>query len=140
MQSKSHYSKFKIQDSFQKGFSTLLIVILLGGVALTLTLTLSTSSLWSIRGSIDSKTSNITKSLVNACAEVALEAMRENNSYTGSGNVTLSGNTCSYTVTNTGGSTRSVDVTSTISGITRKLTITTSAFNPLTIASWQETP
>lgn len=124
----------------QKGFSTLLIVILLGGVALALTLTLSTSSLWSIRGSIDSKSSNTTKSLVNACAEIALEAMRENNSYTGTGNVTLSGNTCSYAVTNTGGTTRSVAVSGAVNGITRKLSITTTAFNPLTIGSWQEVP
>lgn len=123
-----------------RGFGTLLIVILLGGVALALTLTLSTSSLWSIRGSIDSKSSNTTKSLVNACAEIALEAMRENNSYTGTSNVALSGNSCSYTVTNTGGTTRSVTVSGTVSGVTRKLSITTSSFNPLVVASWQEVP
>jgi len=121
-----------------RGFSTLLIVILLGGVALALTLTLTTSSLWSIRGSIDSKVSNTAKSLVNACAEVALEAMRENNSYTGTSNVLLNNNTCSYTVSNTGGSTRSVSVSGTINDVTRNLSITTSSFNPLVIASWQE--
>lgn len=123
-----------------KGFSTLLIVIILGGVALALTLSLSTSSLWSIRGSIDSKYSNTSKSLVNACAEIALETMRENNSYTGTSNVALSGNSCSYTVTNTGGTTRSVTVSGTVSGVTRKLSVTTSSFNPLTISSWEEVP
>lgn len=123
-----------------KGFSILLIVILLGGVSLALALTLSASSLWSIRGSVDSKISNIAKSLVNACAEIALEAMRENNSYIGAGNVALNGNTCSYTVTSTGGITRSVTVTGTVSGITRKLSVTTSSFNPLVISSWQEVP
>lgn len=128
----------KLEQS--RGFGTLLIVILLGGVALALTLTLSTSSLWSIRGSIDSKSSNITKSLVNACAEIALETMRENNSYTGTSNVALSGSSCLYTVTNTGGTTRSVTVSGTVNGVTRKLSITTSSFNPLTIASWQELP
>lgn len=123
-----------------RGFGTLLIVILLGGVAFALTLTLSTSSIWSIRGSIDSKTSNAAKSLANACAEVALEAMRENNSYAGAGNVTLNGNTCSYTVANTGGATRSISVIGVINDITRKLSITTNSFNPLTIVLWQETP
>lgn len=134
------FKSFSSEMGMAKGFSTLLIVILLGGVALTLTLTLSTSSLWSIRGSIDSKTSNITKSLVNACAEVALETMRENNSYIGTSNVALSGNSCSYTVTNTGDTTRTVTVSGTVSGITRKLSITTSSFNPIVIASWQEVP
>lgn len=123
-----------------RGFSTLLIVILLGGVALAFTLTLSTSSLWSIRGSIDSKTSNTAKSLASACAEVALEAMRENNSYAGTGEVTLNGNTCSYTVINTGGTMRSISVISAINDITRKLSITTNFFNPLIISSWQEVP
>jgi len=137
--SKLQTTNYSLQTS-SRGFGTLLIVILLGGVALALTLTLSTSSLWSIRGSIDSKSSNITKSLVNACAEIALETMRENNSYTGTSNVTLSGNSCSYTVTNTGGTTRSVTVTGTVKNVTRKLSITTSSFNPLTVASWQEVP
>ncbi len=123
-----------------KGFSTLLIVILLGGVALGLTLTLSTSSFWSIKGSMDSKSSNVAKSLVNACAEVALEVMRESNSYAGTNSVTLNGGTCSYTVANTGGTTRSVSVSGTVDAVTRKLSIITSAFNPIVVSSWQEAP
>lgn len=121
-----------------KGFSTLLIVIILGGVALALTLTLSASSFWSIRGSADAKISNNTRSLINACAEVALEIIRENNSYVGNGSVVLNGNTCLYEISNTGGTTRSVNVTGTVSNITRRLSITTSSFNPLIISSWQE--
>ena len=66
-----------------KGFSTLLVVILLGSISLTLALTLATGSAWSIRGSVDTKYSNQAKALVNACAEVALEEIRENNSFTG---------------------------------------------------------
>jgi hypothetical protein len=130
----------KLNLQSKKGFITLLIVIILGAIALALTLTLSTSSVWSIRGSMNSQSSNTTKSLVNACAEIALEAMRENNSYTGTGNVALNGNTCTYTVVNTGGTTRSITVTGTINGVTRKLSITTSSFNPLVIGSWQEVP
>lgn len=130
----------KLNSQKNRGFSTLLIVILLGGVVLSLTLSLSTSNVWSIRSSVDYKNANIAKSLVNACAEVALEAMRENNSYTGTGNVALNNNSCTYTVSNTGGSNRSVTVSGTVSGVTRKLSITTSSFNPLTIASWQEIP
>lgn len=131
-------TNYQLQTS--RGFSTLFIVIILGGIALSLTLALSTSSVWSIRGSIDAKTSNTTKSLVNACAEVALEAIRENNSYTGTNSVVLNNNTCTYTITNTDGTTRSITVSGTVSDITRKLSITTSSFNPLVISSWQEVP
>ncbi len=122
----------------KKGFSTLLIVILLGSVALTLALTLSASSAWSIKGSIDTKYSNQAKALVNACSEVVLETMRETNSYTGTGSLTLNSNTCNYTVTNTGGTTRSVVISGVVNGVTRNLNITTSTFNPLVISSWQE--
>ena len=120
------------------GFSTLLIVIILGSMVLSLTLALSTSSVWSIRGSTNVKNSNQAKALVNACAEVALEAMRENNSYVGTNSVTLSGNTCNYTVTNTGGTARGAVISGTVNNIIRKLNITTSSFNPLIISLWQE--
>ncbi len=139
---KNFISKFKKACSVKpwrsRGFSTLLVVILLGSVALTLALTLSTGSFWSIRGSIDTKNSNQAKSLVNACAEVALEVIRENNNYTGTNNVTLNSNTCSYTITNTGSTTRGIAVSGTVNGITRKLNIITNSFNPLVISSWQE--
>ena len=124
----------------QSGFSTLIIVIILGGVALALAISLSTSSFWSIQGSRNTKISTVAKSLVNACAEVALHAMRENNLYTGADTVVLSGNSCSYTVTDTGGTTRLVTVTGTVSDITRKLSIISASFNPLVITSWEEVP
>jgi hypothetical protein len=122
----------------RRGFSTLFIVIILGGIALSVAFSLSTSSVWSIKGSNDTKNSNKAKSLANACAEVALEVMRENNSYTGNDSVVLDGNTCTYTVTNTGGTTRSLIISGSVGGIVRKINITTSTFNPLVISSWQE--
>jgi hypothetical protein len=127
-----------IKNTHIKGFSTLLVVILLGSVSLTLALTLATTSVWSIRGSIDTRNSNQAKALVNACAEVALEAIRENNNYIGTNSVTLNSNICNYTVTNTGGTTREVMVSGVVNGINRNLNINTSAFNPLVISSWQE--
>lgn len=120
------------------GFSTLFIVIILGAIALSIALSLSTNSVLSIKGSTDTKSSNKTKALVNACAEVALEVMRENNSYTGTNSTTLDGSTCTYTVTNTGGTTRSLVISGSIDGVTRRLNITTGTFNPLVISSWQE--
>lgn len=123
-----------------RGFSTLLIVIILGGVSLSLALVLSTSSMWSIVSSRDSNISNKAQALVAACAEVSLETIRENNTYTGDGIVTLNGNICTYTVANSGGTTRSINISGVVNDITRKLVITTSSFNPLVISSWQEVP
>jgi len=121
-----------------KGFGTLYIVIIIGTAVLSLALWLSTGSFWSIHNGINLKVSQQAKSLVEACAEVALEVMRENNDYTGTNSTTINSNTCSYTVSNTGGDNRSIDISGTISGVTRKLQVITSAFNPIIISTWQE--
>ncbi len=124
----------------QKGFGTLYIVIIIGSIVLSLSLWLSTGSFWSIQNGINLKNSQQTRSLVEACAEVALEAMRENNSYTGSNSITIGTNSCNYTVTNTGGDNRSISNTGSVGSVTRKLEVTTSSFNPIVISSWQENP
>lgn len=122
----------------RNGFSTLFIVIILGSLSLSLVLMLSSSSLLMVKSSGDLKTSYEAKSLVSACAEVALQSIRENNNFIGTSSVTLSSNLCNYTITNTGGTTRMIVVISSINSITRSLNIITSSFNPLIISSWQE--
>lgn len=121
-----------------EGFSTLFVVIILGSLSLALSLSLSTSSVWSIKSSINSKNLYQAKSLVNACAEVALETIRENNNYIGTNNVVIDGNTCTYSVSNTGGNTRYISVSGSVRDVFRKLDINTSSFNPLVIYSWIE--
>lgn len=124
----------------QKGFSTLFIVIILGSVALSLAIAVSTSSMWSVQGSINTKQNNQARSLVTACAEIALEMLREDNGFVGSNTVTLDGNDCEYIVANTGGDTRSIVVTGVVKSITQKLEIQTGSFNPLSVTSWKEIP
>lgn len=124
----------------KKGFSTLFIVIILGGISLNLILAFSTSSLWSVRSSSLSKTSGQARSLVNACAEFALETLRENNNYLGTNSLMLNGNTCTYTVSDNGGINRSIMVMGTVGVIVRRLSVTIAASNPLVVSSWQELP
>lgn len=122
----------------KKGFSTLFIVIVLGTATLGLVLVLSTSSLWSIRSSVISRDSSQASALANACVDVALDNIRTNNSFLGTGNATLNGNTCSYSISDIGGQGRSVYVSAMINNIARKIQVNTSTFNPLVISSWQE--
>lgn len=123
-----------------KGFATLFSVIALGSVSLGLVIWVSTSSVWSLLGSRDQHLSAQARSLVNACAEIALENMRENTSYTGTNSVIIGSDACSYTITNNGGDSRSITISGSVGTITRKLEISTNAFNPLVIESWQEVP
>lgn len=122
----------------QKGFSTLFIVIILGSITLSLALAISTSSLWSIQDSLVLKRAVIARSISNACAEVVLETMRQNNTYTGSDSISLGGHNCTYTVSDLGGSNRNILVTTLISDVENKIEIKTDNFNPLNIVSWQE--
>lgn len=120
-----------------EGFSTLLVVIIIGTIITGLILYASTAGLWSIQGSIADKISMQSDQMASACAELALEVIRENNSFTGSGSGSIGSNNCNYTVSNTGGSNRQVNVTSVVSGITRKIKIITDSFNPINVVSWQ---
>ena len=128
-----------LENNMQKGFSTLFIVIILGSVSLALALSLSTSTFWSIRGGTDARSSAQARALVNGCAEVVLETIRENPSSSGSGTMDIAGNTCTYSYSANAG-TGTITLSGVVNGITRKLSVSTTGQNPLTIASWQEVP
>ncbi len=122
----------------RKGFTTLFLVLITGSLALSLALWSSTSSLWSIRGSFDNKDSGQAKALANACAEIALERIRVTESYVGTDTKNISDDECSYVVTNTGGNNRTIVIEARVNNFVRKIEITTTAFNPITIATWKE--
>jgi hypothetical protein len=124
----------------KNGFSTLFIVIILGISSLGLMIFLTTSSFWSMRGSINTKYSNQAKSLANACAEISLDMIRQNNTLLGSGTINIGSDTCSYNITSLGGNSRNISASGTVGSTVRKIDITTSAFNPIVISTWQEIP
>jgi hypothetical protein len=129
-------NKFKIYK--KNGFMTLYSVIIVGSIALGLVLVLATSSAWGIKSVINNKNSNQIKALSNACIEIALEAVRENNNFVGTANVNINGNLCSYTVVNLGGNNRTISASGTIKDVTRKVNVVVNSFNPIHIVSWQE--
>ena len=123
------------------GYVTLISVLVVGAVGVAIALSLILLGAGSSRTSFALQQSMQAKGLANACAEEALEQIRESTPFTGSGNLTLGKGTCSYTVTNTGGTNRSVTTSGTVRTIMRKLTVTITAINPLiVISSWQEGP
>jgi hypothetical protein len=125
----------------QKGFATLLVVVVLGAMTLSLVIWISSSSSWSANIEYNNKISAQSKALVNACAETALDAIRQNNALTGSTTVTIAGQQCTYIVTNTGSNNRTIVATAVIKNISRKIQVQTTGFTPsLTVASWNEIP
>ncbi len=124
-----------------KGYITLVSVLIVGAVGTAIALSLLLLGNGASRTSFALQQSAQSKGLVNACAEEALEQIRDATAYASSGNLTLGQGTCAYTVTNTGGTTRTVTASSTVGTIIRKVSITVTAINPLIlIGSWQEGP
>ena len=114
-------------------------MLVVGAVGVAIALSLILLGNGSSRTSFALQQSAQAKGLANACAEEALEQIRESTAFTGSGNLTLGQGTCTYTVTSGGGQNRTIATSGTVGTILRKVSITISAINPLiVVTSWQE--
>jgi hypothetical protein len=122
-----------------QGFAILLTVIVAGAVGLTIVATVLLLGVDMARSSLVTVNSHQAGTMADTCAEEALEQIRESDSFTGTNNVTIDSQSCSYTVTNTGGTTRSITANSTVNNITRRVSITITAISPsIVVSSWQE--
>jgi hypothetical protein len=79
------------------------------------------------------------KALADACAEEALQQIRDSAPFTGSGTLTVGQGTCTYTVTSQGGPNRTIISTGTVSTMTRRERVIIDQINPtINVTSWQE--
>lgn len=123
------------------GYITLISVLVVGAVGTAITLSLILLGVGSSRTSFAVEQSNQAKGLANACAEEALQQIRESTSFTGSGSLNLGYGACTYTVTNGGGSNRTITTSGTVGTILRKVSISATAITPLiVISTWQDIP
>lgn len=128
-------------SNLQQGFVTLMSVIIVGSIGLVLAGLLYTSSIWVIKTSGDDANSAQARKAADACVEIALQSIHDNNSFTGNGTSTLASATCTYLVTNLGGNNRSINATGTISSIFRKNSVSINALSPsINVSNWQEVP
>lgn len=124
----------------QKGFITLFSVILLTALSIALVAMLMAQSLLATKNSGDETSALKARASATACAELALQNLRDNYNYTGNGSQSLNSGTCGYLVTNLGGNNRNIQASSTVSGFVNKISITADASSPaIHISSWQET-
>ena len=121
------------------GYITLISVLIVGAVGIAITTSLILLGLGSSRTSFAVEQSNQAKALANACAEEALQQIRDSTPFTGSGNLTLGQGVCSYTVTSQGGQNRTITASGTVGTIMRKVKIIIDKINPtIQVVSWQE--
>jgi hypothetical protein len=122
----------------QSGYIALLTILIVGAVTTAVALTLLLGGADNQRTSLVTQQSAQARALASACAEEALQVLRDNNSYTGTSGLTLPTGNCSYVVTN-GSGTRSVLATGTVQNVVRKIQVyATLSVSSISVISWQE--
>lgn len=123
----------------EQGYVTLLSVLILGAVATAIATALLVAGADANRETLIVQQSTQARGYVDACTEDALQQIHDNTSFTGTDGLALGQGTCSFTVTSTGTTTRTIATTATVGSATRKamiyVTITSST---ISITTWQE--
>lgn len=121
------------------GFAVLIGVLIVGAFGTAVVLYLVLSGLYSYQSSFILEQSNTAKATTNACAEVALNKIQLCSSTIGIGTTQLGNNTCNYEIINNGDQTRTIQATSQVGTIVRKIKVLINQIDPkITISSWQE--
>jgi len=122
----------------RKGYTVLLTVLVVGAVAVVIATALLVVGVDSARDISEKESSRGARAMAHACAEEALEQIRDASNFTGYGTLTLGSNTCGYNVVNLGGTNRSIAASSTVNSAVRKVALTLDKVKPINITSWQE--
>lgn len=124
--------------TFAGGYITLISILIISAIAVTLTLALMLLSVGSSQSSVTITQSRQAETYANACAEEALEQIKTNTSFTGSGNLSFSVGNCNYEVLSGGGQSRTINAYGTAGNAMRRVKVQLTAASPtFTISSWQ---
>lgn len=123
----------------QQGFITLMSMLIVVAIGTMVSVSLLLLGLASSRSSFSVEQSKQAQALVDTCAEEALQQIQSNQSFSGSGNLSLGQGSCSYTVVNGGGQNRIITANSAVGTVIRKISISIDTITPaINISSWQE--
>jgi len=122
-----------------KGYSLLLAILVIGVIVIAVTVTSLLLGIDSSRTSFTLEQSKQARGLANACAEVALQEIRNSTIFSGSATINFTNGSCTYTVTNQGGNNRLIVSSSTVDTIVKKIQVNIDQINPdINITFWQE--
>src|SRR5690349_11866686 len=114
---------------FRRGYITLISVMVVGAIGIALILSQFLLGVSTSRSSFVREQFDGAEVLANMCAEEALQQMRNSTPFTGSGSLSTSNGTCTYTVTSQGGDNRTVMATGNAGSLTRKVKVIIDAIN-----------
>jgi hypothetical protein len=125
----------------QEGYIALISVMIIGAASLAIATALLITGVDAQQENLARQQMIQARQAASGCAEEALQQIRDNTAFTGSNSLTLGSATCSYTVTNTGASTRTVIASSTIGSVVRKVqAYVTINVSSLSISAWTDVP
>ena len=125
------------QDKF--GFATLFSLLVVSAISLTIAISVIISGVGTIKSARSLETSAEARALANACAEEALQMIRDLETYSGTDTIILGNGSCTYIVNNLGGESRSISASGISGESIRKVNVLINAINPvIQISSWQE--
>lgn len=123
----------------QNGYVALIAVLIVGAVTLAVGTALLITGADSQCYTLVVQQSVQARNLSNACVEEALQQIHDNTAFTGTNNLSLGQGSCSYTVANTGGNTRTITTTATVGTVYRKNQVyVTIGASSISVTSWQE--
>lgn len=121
------------------GYIGLISVLIVAAVAVTVATTVIGLGMANSRSSFATVQSARAKGLANACAETALQKIRDFLPYSGNGTLTMGQGSCNYTVTKGVGQNRTIVAAGFVGTVVRRVSIGVTQINPvITIGSWQE--
>ncbi len=131
---------FKQQFHYDKGFSSLISVLIVGAIGVSVTTMLMLLGVSSIKSSIVGDEGDRARFMADTCAEEALQKLLEDTSYIGGESLSLDGLTCDIlTVGGTGNTNRTVQAESTVGNATRRVVVEIDTVQPrIILTSWQE--
>jgi len=122
-----------------KGYMTLISLLIVGAIATAITTTTILLGVGSTRTALAKQESSEALYLTNACAEEALQRIREETSYTGTDGLILDNGSCQYTINDMGEERRTINASGTVNQVVKKMQLEISRINPqITVDSWKE--
>ena len=122
----------------EEGYAILIIIVILSASSLIITTSLLIWGYYFNKTSLDLEESNQAMGLADACAEAALQEIRNDENYTGTDGFSLSTGSCTFTVSGASPN-KTIQATGTADLSIRKVRITTDQINPtINITLWEE--
>ena len=127
-----------IIGNHNKGFVALISILIASAVSVAVVTSVLLLGVGSSKTRLAVEQSSKARSLTDTCAEIALENIRENSSYSGSVSLSLGDGLCLFSVALTNGI-WTINASGTVGAIVRRAkVVVTSASPKINVSSWQE--